>query len=149
MQQWVDVETRGVEAVSRPGKPFVLELRFEAVNNTPFLLTVQKIVTTVALYPGEWERFTVSESVRLPPSRDGKESGYPFYIETGIETKEGFERRTLFTISGDVTFKDCLGAMQTQWFGGLYECEPENFRYLKPLGTVPDKQEKKRGQKPN
>lgn len=147
MQQWVDVETRGVEVAKRPGKPFALELQFEAVNNTPYLLTIKKIVTTIAFYPGEWERFPVCESVRLPPGKDGKVSGYPFYIETTVETKEGFERRTLFSISGDVTFKDCLGTKQTQWFGGLYECEPGNFRYLKPIGTVADKQEKKRDQK--
>lgn len=149
MQQWVDVEARGVEIVTCWKKGFALQLQFEAVNNTPWLLTIQKIVTTVALYPGEWERFTVSPGERLPPSKEGKSSGCPFFIETGMETKEGFEKRTLFTISGEVTFKDCLGIIRVQSFDGLYECSPGHFAYLEPIGISPDKQEKKRKQIPN
>jgi len=152
MQQWVDVEPRGVEVITgwRPGrKPFEIRLQFEAVNNTPFLLTIQKTVTTISLWAGHSETSTVDVGGSLPPCRNGKSGGHPFYIETGIETKEGFERGTLFTINGEITFRDCLGKIQEQWFGGLYECAPGHFEKLSVSGVVPDKQENDQQPKPN
>jgi hypothetical protein len=151
MWQWVDVETRGADVVTSlkhhaAKNPFEIRLQFEAVNDTLYLLTIQKVVTTIALWPGEWETFTAATSAPLPPKRNGKTSGHPFYVETGIATKEEFERGTLFSIDGNVTFMDCQGQTRNQPFGGLYECSPDHFEFLKPIGTVPEKQERKRKQ---
>jgi len=143
MQQWVDIETRGVDVSKAWNKPFSLDLQFEAVNNTPFLLTINKIETTIALWADSWEEFTIETWDRLPPAKDGKSSGHSFYVETSMETKEGFEKGTLFAINHRVTFTDCLGKTRTQWFNGLYDCRPEHFERMKYMGIVPDKEEKK------
>jgi hypothetical protein len=143
MQQWVDVETRGVSVKTTWNKPFTLELQFEAVNNTPFLLTINKIVTTVALWCDAWEEFTVETWDRLPPAKDGKISGHCFYIETSMATKEEFEKVTLFTMTHKITFTDCLGKKRTQWFSGHYDCGPDRLERMGYMGIVPDKQEHK------
>lgn len=141
MQQWIDVETRGMETSAKWVRPVSFRLQFEAINNTPWLLTIQKIETTVSLWAEKWETFTVSHCVPLPPSRDGKSSGYGFYVESDEVNKVLSERGdTLPTINGEITFKDCLGNICVQPFGGFYSCGPAHFEYMKPIGVVPDKE---------
>ncbi len=133
MQQWIDVETRGMETSAKWVRPVSFRLQFEAINNTPWLLTIQRIETTYAVWCDKWETFTVSHLVPLPPSRNGGNSGYAFFLEVD-------SMNSLPTISGKITFKDCLGNTRIQPFGGLYECGPDHFEYLKPVGIVPDKE---------
>jgi hypothetical protein len=134
MQQWIDVETKGVKAVQLHGEPFAAQLQFEAVNNTPYLLTIQRIVTRLSVWPEEEEVFTVSETVRLPPTKESANNAYPFYI--GSTT---IEQAALLTVNGEITFTDCFGSEQVQWFGGLYEWGDGSFKYLRPIGTTPDR----------
>jgi hypothetical protein len=149
MLQWIDIETKGVEGASPIGEPFEIRLKFEAVNNTPYVLTIQKIVTNVSLWALEEEVFTVGVNVRLPPNRSSKSSAYPFYVGCTTIGKEVFEQGTVLTINGEITFKDCREQTQVQWFNGLYACGPKAFRALQPLGSVPDKEHKKYEQKAN
>ena len=151
MRQWVDVGTKGVDSPDSLKEPFTVHLKFEAVNNTAFPFTIEKIVTKVGLQADTWETFTVETSVTLPPSGEARHSAYPFYVAmklSGIEA-EWFKMGTVLTVNGEVTFKDCLQKTDVQWFGGLYKWGVDLFEYLEPLGIVPDQHTERDGQNPN
>ena len=139
MEQWVDIEPGGTET---PGvsntKPFEFRPMFEAVNNTPFPLTIRKIITKVSLSANEWETFTVAPYQILPPSNPDKKRSYPFFLDmTMPEIPIGWEQHgTVITVNGELTFVDCLQRIRTQQFGGLYRCGPAAFEYLKPSGII-------------
>lgn len=143
MQQWVDVVTTeaGVDSQkSLLNNLLEVNLGFKAINNTSFMLTIKKIVTKVSLQANQWETFTISTSVSLPPSKEGKESAYPFYIPLKLNTEEAarFKGGTVLTIHGEIGFEDCLRKNEVDWFGGLYKFSPNVFEYLQPLGLVPE-----------
>ncbi len=153
MQQWVDVGTKGVGSPELLKTTSVAHLKFEAVNNTAFPVTIQRIVTKVSVRANEWDTFTVDARAILPPSGKGRSSNaYPFYIPMKLEDDaeaERFKRGTILTINGEVTFEDCLQKTCVQRFSGLYACGPGRFEYLEPLGIVPDQQKERDDQDPN
>lgn len=114
--------------------PFTVNLSFEAVNNTSHPLDILKIVTTIGMWAYEWEVFTIDTNITLAPQRDSPTKRYPFYVPTQSIAKEGIEKSTFLTINGEITFKNCLGKTQTDYFGGFYRCEGRTFQYLKALG---------------
>jgi hypothetical protein len=149
MQQWIDIEPIEARAVNRPGEPFEVHLQFEAVNNTPYVLTIEKIITRIDMMPPDSEIFTVSTNVSLAPKGNGRSSVYPFYVRTKEIEKLGFGGGTVVTVNGEVTFRDCLKDLHIDWFGGLYKCAPEYLVYLKPAGLVPDQKKEKHPHNPN
>lgn len=153
MGQWIDVEPLGCYIQTPPAGqrdfPFTINLRFEAVNNTAYTLDIQKIVTKIGMLAYEWEVFTVETNVTLASQEKSRNRRYAFYIPTQSVTQEWFRRGTVVTINGEVTFKNCLGRTQTDYFGGLYRCGQINskqegiFRYLEALGIVPERTKEK------
>jgi hypothetical protein len=129
--------------------PFTVNLSFEAVNNTSHPLDILKIVTTIGMWAYEWEVFTIDTNITLAPQRDSPTKRYPFYVPTQSIAKEGIEKSTFLTINGEITFKNCLGKTQTDYFGGFYRCEGRTFQYLKALGLVPDRTEEHEHPNPN
>ena len=93
--------------------------------------------------------FTIETNVTLAPQQDSPIKRYPFYVPTQSITKIEIENGTLVTINGEITFKNCLGKIQTDYFGGFYRCEGDTFRYLKATGLVPERTEEKESQNPN
>ena len=81
MQQWIDVETRGMETSAKWVRPVSFRLQFEAINNTPWLLTIQKIETTVSLWAEKWETFTVSHCVHCPQAGTERAAGMAFMLK--------------------------------------------------------------------
>jgi hypothetical protein len=128
--------------------PFIINLRFEAVNNTAYTFDIQKIVTKIGVLASEREIFTVETNVTLA-SQESRSKRYAFYVPTQFITEERFRQGTVVTINGEVTFKNCLGRTQTGYFGGLYRCGQINskqegiFRYLEALGIVPERTKEK------
>lgn len=141
-QQWVNVEPESVQDSEDPfSDTFEIDLRFVAINNTAFPLTIEKIVTKVSLKAETWDVFTVDTNAILPPSKDGKRSEYPFYVRMAMEVRyrEQFKNGTFLTINGTVIFTDCLKEPNFDWFGGIYTCNTDTgaFDYLRPLGVEP------------
>jgi len=155
MSQWVDVESLGCYIQEPPAGrardfPLTINLRFEAVNNTSHTFDIRKIVTKISMWPSEEEVFTVETNVTLAPDKESRSKRYPFYIPTQSITEEEFKQGTIVTINGEITFKSCLGKMQTDYFGGVYRCgqidagQQGIFSHLETLGIVPDRAEEKR-----
>ncbi len=152
MRQWIDIEPRkNVPHETLLGAlPFNIRIQFEAANNTPYLLTVIKVVTEVSYLAGKAVTFTVPASVPLPPGVDSKRRGYTFYAEVDVDKETYFDRGVILTINGEITFEDCMDKQQTQWFMGLYRCEADGkFFLMEPLGIVPQKTEKQYDANPN
>jgi len=153
MQQWIDVETLGCYIQTPPAGatdfPFTINLLFEAVNNTPYPLDIQKIVTKVGMWPYEWEVFTVETSVTLASQEKSRNKRYAFYVPTQSITKEAFKSGTVLTINGEITFRNRLGKAQNDYFGGVYRCgqidsgQKGIFQYLEALGIVPERTNEK------
>jgi hypothetical protein len=152
MPQWVDVESLGCYIQEpRAGKvdPFTINLRFQALNNTSYPFDIQKIVTKIGMWADQWEVFTVQTNNTLAPQQKSRTSHYGFFVPTQSITKEWFKSGTVVTINGEITFKSCLGKIQTDYFGGLYRCGqiddgPEGmFIFTESLGIVPERTEEK------
>ena len=143
MQQWVDVNPLSYEIKAAShgagATPFTVHLSFEAVNNTSQPFDVLKIVTKIGTWANEWEVSTVEENVTLVPQNESRSKRYYFYASTERITEDWLRMGTDVTINGWVTFKNCLGKVQTDYFGGLYRCKAGAFRYLRPLGVVPER----------
>lgn len=140
MQQWVDIEPIKVDHPKDAAMkdPIEINLHFEATNNTPYPLTVEKVVTQLSFFASEWKVSTVEASVRLPPTRNGKSSAYAFYAPVLVNGgAKWLNHGAIVTVNGDVFFRDCMNREQVQYFGGLYRCTRGEFVYLKPLGIVP------------
>jgi hypothetical protein len=148
MRQWVDVVPRGASVFSRAwnppvGDPFEVQLQFEVINNTSYVMTIEKIVTKISMDALEWETFTVETNVTLSHNKGSPSNRYPFYVASTTIKEQRYESGTVVTINGEVTFKNCFGEKQVDYFGGIYECGPGVFRCLKPLGLVPERQMEK------
>jgi hypothetical protein len=143
MRQWVDVEARGAKAmrpISVEGKDiYEVRLEFMAINNTPYVLTVENIRTSIGIEADTWEIFTVETSVDLSPRKESDSNAYSFYVPAQTIKKERFEKGTVVTVNGQITFRDCLGKVRTDYFGGLYRCGQEGFVKINQLGIVPDR----------
>jgi len=143
MRQWVDVEVLGCRPAKRhfaPKNPkFAVDISFEAVNNTANVLTVRKIETIVDMTPDESEVFIVETNVDLSPDKSSENNRYPFFISSQSIRREWFEKGTIITINGSVTFDDCLGKQRSEYFGGVYECSDGRIVKLKALGIVPER----------
>jgi hypothetical protein len=154
MGQWVDVEPLGCY-IQRPPPwkkddlPFTINLRFEAVNNTAYTFDIRKIVTKIGMWADEWEVFTVETNVTLASHEKSRNNRYAFYVPTQSITEESFRQGTTVTINGEITFKNCLGKIQTDWFGGVYRCgqidakQDGLFSSLETLGIVPERTNEK------
>jgi hypothetical protein len=143
LRQTVEVEERGVDAhESKKDGSLKLVLTFEAVNNTGYALTIEQVVTTLELLTREPIKFTVRESKKLAPSVSSGMNRYPFFVSTTLEGKDvdRFLTGTIVGIFGQITFVDCLQETQVQDFGGMYSCSTKEFKYMKPMGAVPEEQ---------
>jgi len=156
MGQWVDVDPLGCYIQTPPaGKrdfPFTINLLFEAVNNTNNTFDIQKIVTEIGMLPYEREVFTVETNVTLAFQEKSRSKRYAFYVPTQSITEEWFRKGTVVTINGEITFKNCLGVVQTDHFGGLYRCgqidggQQGMFKYMEALGIVPERKHERENQ---
>jgi len=151
MVQWIDVETLGCYIQEPPSwkrdSPFTINLRFEALNNTAYPFDIRKIVTKIGMWADDWEVFTVETNVTLAPQEKTRTARYAFYVPTQSITEEWFRSGTVVTVNGEITFKSCLGKMQTDYFGGLYRCgqidggQEGMFTYMESLGITPERRE--------
>jgi hypothetical protein len=143
MAQWIDVEALGAEIAAhnyRPGNPdFVVNLSFEAVNNTSNVLTIKSIETIISMMPDQSEVFTLKTNVTLSPRKESESNRYAFFVPARSLEREWFAKGTVVTINGSITFTDCLGETRSDYFGGLYECREDSFVKLKALGVIPDR----------
>lgn len=151
LRQWVDVE--GVEAGSDKlaiinallSGHEQIELRLQAVNNTPYPLTLKKIVSHLNQYkPSDhdrWDRFEARETVILPPSKGTMKSSHPFFIPISIEEEmvEVFHAgRYPVGVRVDILFEDCMGKKQKQEFAGMYMIGPDCLKALPYAGKRPE-----------
>jgi hypothetical protein len=143
MRQWVDIEALGCSSANysllRNGPDFAVDISFEAVNNTANVLTIRKIETIVEMVPDGSEVFIVETNVDLSPDKKSENNRYPFYIPAQSIKRELFNKGTVVTINGAITFDDCLGKRRSDYFGGLYECSEGKFVKLRALGVVPNR----------
>ena len=142
MQQWVDVDATDCTAQkwrAATGFPFVVDLGFQAVNNTSNVLTITKIETTLNESPDETEVFRIEANAVLSTHKDSESNSYPFYIPTQYIPADRFAGGAIITLNGEVTFIDCLGTTRTQYFGGVYSCAEGYIKKLQAKGIVPDR----------
>ena len=141
MRQWVDIEPIKVgypKVADAMQETIEITLQFEAINNTPYVLTIEKIVTELSYGESEWETSTVNVNVLLPPIRNGKSSGYAFYANVTVAGGlTWMNHGAIVTVNGNVAFRDSMGNPKPQYFGGLFRCTRGEFVYLKPVGIVP------------
>ncbi len=150
MQQWVDVEEREVNTHEMKDQSLKLDLTFEAVNNTNYALTIEQIVTSFELLTRAPIKFTVREGKMLAPSAKSGMNLYPFFVSARLEGNDvdRVMKGTMVGIFGKITFKDCLQQTRVQDFGGMYLCSMKEFKYMKPMGMVPDQETEKDGDYP-
>ncbi len=136
MRQWVDVKTNRMHANFEKS---IVNFHFRIVNNTDYPFTIQKIVTK-ATFHVDWEVFTITTNVTVPPRRKTKSEGYPFYISMNLKEAEmeWVKNGTIVTINGEIGFVDCLQRPDSDYFGGLYRVKEQLFEYLEPVGMKPD-----------
>jgi len=120
----------------------ILNLMFEVRNPTNNTLSLEKLVTKVSVLANIWETFTLADiNVKVVPAREG-EKGYPFFTPMPVNNEQrrlihaGYEM--VFTVNGEVHYRDCLGDEQIQWFGGLYKSIQGKLTYMRPMGIAPD-----------
>lgn len=142
MQQWVDVEEREVNAHEMKDQSLKLELTFEAVNNTNYPLTIEQVVTSFELLTRAPIKFTIRDIKMLAPSAKSGMNLYPFFVSARLEGNDvdRVMKGTVVGIFGQITFKDCLQQTRVQDFGGMYLCSMKGFKYMKPMGMVPDQE---------
>jgi hypothetical protein len=142
MQQWLDVVPRRANYTPPTMQQDTVEinLQFEVLNNTPYVMTLEKIVTHVSYMDDEIS--TIEDRVLLAPIRNGKTSGYAFYAPVSVVGGSQWrDHGALVTISGHVFFKDCMGRDREQYFGGIYRCNRGGeFALLEPMGIEPDRE---------
>jgi hypothetical protein len=147
LQQWIDVETSRMHANFEKS---IVNLHFRIVNNTDYPLTIQKIVTK-ATFCVDWEVFTITTNVTIPPRQKTKSEGYPFYVSMNLKKAEmeWIKNGTIVTINGEIGFLDCLQRPDSDYFGGLYRVKEQVFEYLEPVGIKPDHTTEHHDRNPN
>ncbi len=138
MRQWVNIEP--IKAVTPPTfkNPFEVTLQFEVRNRTDYLLTVKKIVAHAARGLGATRTFTVSCDAPIPPEKSDIDCGLPFYVGAFVERSDWDNRGTIFVVTREVTYRDCMEIERSQTFQDLFQgCEDGRFVKMKPSGLSP------------
>jgi hypothetical protein len=121
MRQWVDVEIVGVQHVpiASPQGELVIQIKFKAVNNTSLPFKIKKVVTHISRNREpekmEWEIFEVEDEVTLPPSKEARESSYPFFAILELEgpaIKTYLDDKFLLSIGGCVFIEPAVGSQK-------------------------------------
>lgn len=158
MRQWVDVEITGVQSIdaltdgAKLRENVVIQIKFKAINNTPHTFKIKKVTTKISRNRGPeemgWETFEVEEEATLPPSKEGKESNYPFYVTLDLEgpaVKTYMDDKLLVSIAGYVFIEPAIGGSgpQAESFGYLTVCGFSGIKILPYIGKEPQKRNTK------
>jgi hypothetical protein len=155
LRQWIEVQITGSEtdkdltAFGNLVKDAQVRVRFKAINETSFPLTIVKIVTKVSYRRVEgrlqWEVFEVKERAIIPPSKAAKESSHPFFVFLDLDesaVRAYVDQTMIVSVNGVISFENAAGNIEEQSFGkftriGLF------IQELRFQGTEPSKVEQK------